>query len=540
MTIQRNRRVLLLALLLASISAVAAFLLISSRPDAVPAVVQAAPPAGEPVLVGARSIAVGEVLTGDDIEVAYVAPETKASRVLTESAQAIGEVALVAIPKGEQILAGSVGVSAAPAENTFARNVPLGMRAVTIASEETVGVGGFVLPGDRVDVIAGFELKPAVPGDTVEKRLGLGGSDELESESDGEPTNTGTPVSGDDAEESSEADDESFPMAELLLQDVEVLAIGQELDGAAAAAAAPDSEADTAPEDEGAAGRTSRAEAASVTLLVSPAQALRLLLAVQADGVFRLLLRAPGDTTVTELPPALITSGAMPMAPIQLVGANLIGKDLVITDARFRETSLPAGGTLEFEATVRNISSRFIPAGRGGAEPGHIYLTGQSWQSLEDGSPAGVYSLGITSDTADSQSYPWRWDLGEDLAPGQTATITGGIQVPNVPGVQRWWFGTLLQPGTVLEDGVASVEITIEPVASVVVIAGESDLLESPWPNAASVLKVPQGTRADVLDYQDGWFLIRSGTSEGWVLESTVANAVLPEAAAAGTPVPSS
>ena len=539
MTAKRNRNVLLLSLLLASVSAVLAFLLISSRPDAAPAVIQAPPPAGEPVLIGARSIAVGEVLTGDDIEVAYIAAEAMSPRALTESAGAIGEVALVAIPKGEQILAGSIGASTALEVDTFARNVPLGMRAVTIASEETVGVGGFVLPGDRVDVIAGFELKPVLPGDTVENRLGLGPSDELDSGSDGEPPSPGTPENGDEAEKSGETDDEAFPMAELLLQDVEVLAIGQALEGAAADAA-PDSATDTAAEEEGAADRTARAEAASVTLLVSPSQALRLLLAVQADGVFRLLLRAPGDTTVTELPPALITSGAMPMAPIQLVGANLIGEDLVITDARFRETSLPAGGTLEFQATVRNVSSRLIPAGRGGAGPGHVYLVGQSWQSLADGAPAGFFSLGVTSDTVGSQTYPWRWDLGQDLAPGQSATITGGIQVSNLPGVQRWWFGTLLQPGTVLEDGAAPSEITIEPVASVVVMASEIDLREAPWPSAASVLKILQGTRADVLKYEDGWFLIRSGASQGWVPESAVANAALPEAAALAPPAPSS
>ncbi|MBW3633595.1 MAG: hypothetical protein KY456_11285, partial [Chloroflexi bacterium] len=316
--------------------------------------------------------------------------------------------------------------------------------------------------------------------------------------------------------------------------DVEVLAVGQALDATAAAPTATAPETSTAvqtPE-----GPAPRPEAASVTLLVSPTQALRLLQAVQADGTFRLLLRAPGDATLTELPPALITNGAMEMEPIQLVGANLAGEDLVITDARFRQTSVPAGGILEFEATVRNVSSRLIPAGRGGAGPGHVYHTGQTWQSLDDVSPDGVYSVGVTSESAGSQTFPWRWDLGQDLEPGHTTTITGGIQMPNLPGVQRWWLGTLLQPGTVLEDGVATVEITVEPASAVVVLAPEIDLRESPWANAASVLNVGQGTRADVLDYQDGWFLIHSGRSEGWVPESAVANAVLPEPAAAATP----
>jgi hypothetical protein len=257
-----------------------------------------------------------------------------------------------------------------------------------------------------------------------------------------------------------------------------------------------------------------------------------LLLAVQSDGKFRLLLRAPGDVTTTELPPALVTSGGIQMDPFKLMGANLVEKNLVITDARIRQTTVPAGGILEFEVTVRNVSSQLIPAGRGGAAPGHVYELGESWQSLDDASPDGVYSVGLTSDSAEPRTYPWRWDLGEDLAPGQTATITGGMQVPNSPGVQRWWFGTLLQPGTVLEDGIAPVDVTIEPVSSVEVAAPEVDLRDSPWPSATSVLTMASGARADVLNYQDGWFLVHVDQTDGWVPESAVTNvALLPVAA---------
>jgi hypothetical protein len=395
------------------------------------------------------------------------------------------------------------------------------MRAVAIAMEETVGVGGFVQPGDRVDVIVSYELLPAKSDAPASAALeALGGLIDKD-------------LGGD-----SESDD-PFAVAELIVQDVEVLAIGQSLDGTAAAAPPPAPDAAAAPEQDPT-GPTPNPAATSVSLLVDSTQALRLLLAVQSDGTFRLLLRAPGDATTTELPPALVTSGGIQMDPFKLMGANLVEQDLVITDARFRQTTVPAGGVLEFEATVRNISSQLIPAGRGGAGPGHVYAAGISWQSLADAAPAGVYSIGVTSDTTDSQPYPWRWDLGADLAPGQTATITGGIQVPNVPGVQHWWFGTLLQPGTVLEDGVSPTAITIEPITTVVVVAQETDMRESPWPSAESVLKLAQASRAEVLDYQDGWFLVRSGGSDGWVSATAVANAALPEATAAATPVASS
>lgn len=520
MTARRNRNVLLLALLLASVSAVLAYVLISSRPADAPIIVQPAAPAGEPVLIGARSITTGEILTAGDVEVAYVASEVKSARALTESTQAIGKVAVVDIPKGDQILAGSVSTAASsdPAAATFARDVPVGMRAVAIALEETVGVGGFVQPGDRVDVIVSYDLLPVKPetpasgvlqvlGGLIDKDLG-------------------------------DRSDDPFAVAELIVQDVEVLAVGQSLDGVVTTAPPPAPDADPTSEPD-AAGPAPNPQATSVSLLVNSTQALRLLLAVQSDGTFRLLLRAPGDATTTELPPALVTSSGVQMDPFKLIGANLAEKDLVITDARFKQTSVPAGGVLEFEATVQNVSSRLIPAGRGGAGSGHVYAAGISWQSLAEAAPAGVYSIGLTSDATDSQTYPWRWDPGEDLAPGQTATITGGVQVPYVPGVQRWWFGTLLQPGTVLEDGIAPAEITIEPVTAVVVVAREAVLQESPWPGADSVMTLARGSRAEVLEYQDGWFLVRAEGTDAWVSETAVANADVPKAPAA-TPVATS
>jgi pilus assembly protein CpaB len=504
-TVERNRRVLFLGLLLATLSAVLAYMFIASRPDPAPTIVEVRPEVGEPVLLGARPIPEGTTITVDDIEVGYVAPAAKGSRALTDSVQAIGSVSLVAIPKGEQILASSIGSLPAPPPETFAKEVPVGFRAVAIAVDETVGVGGFVQPGDRVDVITSYDLLPAESGSPAEQALdAFGDLIDMDMGSDS---------------------DAPFAVAELIVQDVEVLAIGQALD--AAAPAAPPAEADAATSEQAPKGPTPNPKATSVTLLVDPTQALRLLLAVQSDGKFRLLLRAPGDVTTTELPPALVTSGGIQMDPFKLMGSNLAENDLVITDARFRQTSVPAGGILEFEATVRNVSSQLIPAGRGGAGPGHVYETGETWQTVEDGAPEGVYSVGVTSENAEPQTYPWRWDLGEDLAPGATATITGGVQVSHVPGVQRWWFGTMLQPGTVLEDGVAPVEITIEPVTSIEVTASEIDIQESPWLDAPRVLAVTRGARADVLNYQDGWFQIRFGQTDGWVPESAVTNTAL-------------
>jgi SH3-like domain-containing protein len=65
-----------------------------------------------------------------------------------------------------------------------------------------------------------------------------------------------------------------------------------------------------------------------------------------------------------------------------------------------------------------------------------------------------------------------------------------------------------------------------------VVIVPEAELRESPWPDAEIVSTAARGTQADVVEYQDGWFLVRANEREGWVPETVVANAALPAAAA--------
>lgn len=532
MIADRNRRIVLLGLLLATLAAVAAYVLIASRPAPPPTVVEVTPTSGEPVLVGAGFIPQGTVLEARNLEVAYVPAGARAERALTDAEQAVGKVALADIPAGEQIETTDLGDgdSAVVAGDTYARDVPVGLRAVTIASAETIGVGGFLQPGDRVDVVAAMELQPANPSMTLEDALGaLGGPAGNEGDGGDGGTDEGSAGGEEDAAD-------PFSMAELILQDVEVLAVGQAIDAeanaaAAGEAAAEDGEAAAAEtSEEGETGLAPNAAATSVTLLVTPADSLRLLLAEQAGAGFRLLLRSPGDTSRTELPPALITNGITNMEPFQLVGSNLIAQDLVVTGARFRETTVPAGDILEFEATVRNVSSRLLPAGSGGAEPGHVYAADETWRSLAEPAPAGVYTLGVTAANMAPQTYPWRWSLGEDLEPGQTATITGSIQAPLAPGVQRWWFGTLLQPGTVVQDGVAPVEITIEPATTVTVNVDEASLREAPWETAAVVETAARGAELDVLEQRDGWFLVRAGEGDAWVAAEAVLNAALAEA----------
>lgn len=139
-------------------------------------------------------------------------------------------VALTQIEQGAPIAQGMVG----PAHRLSYR-VPPFMRAVTVALDPIIGVGGFIKPGDRVDVVATF---------TVDK-----GS-----------------------------------IAKTVLQDVELLATGSQL---------------VAQEVEPETGKEAKSQAVpNATLAVMPSDAEKLILA-EARGKLRLTLRGADDTSYT-------------------------------------------------------------------------------------------------------------------------------------------------------------------------------------------------------------------------------------------------
>lgn len=72
--------------------------------------------------------------------------------VYTQTTDAIGKVAAAAIAKGEPITARRAVESLAG--STLASLIEAGKRAMTIRVNDVIGVAGFLLPGNRVDVLA--------------------------------------------------------------------------------------------------------------------------------------------------------------------------------------------------------------------------------------------------------------------------------------------------------------------------------------------------------------------------------------------------
>jgi len=127
--------------------------------SAAPKVTAAAPliaaPEGPKVLVAARALPVGTILTPDSVtyqpwpselvDNAYFLQEE------SEIDQLLGTVVRAPVTAGQPVTKGSL---VKPGERGFlAAALGPGMRAVTVPVSARTGVAGFVFPGDRVDVV---------------------------------------------------------------------------------------------------------------------------------------------------------------------------------------------------------------------------------------------------------------------------------------------------------------------------------------------------------------------------------------------------
>jgi pilus assembly protein CpaB len=106
------------------------------------------------IVVAARPLRFGAELTVDAVrEVPWTAEALPAGAFaqISELLQGGKRVVLTAIEPNEPVLA--IKVTGAGQRATLSALVGEGMKAVTIRVNDVEGVGGFVLPGDRVDVV---------------------------------------------------------------------------------------------------------------------------------------------------------------------------------------------------------------------------------------------------------------------------------------------------------------------------------------------------------------------------------------------------
>ena len=223
-------------------------------------------------MVADKDIGARTELTGGMLSVKQVPTDEALTGAYTDTEQVAGQVTRQDIQKGEQITASKIGPQTkAEREEGLSFIIPQGMRAFSVQVDETSAVGGLLLPGDLVDIIAIFD-----------------------------------------------EGDFDVNKAVTLLQNIEVLAVAQ---AAQESIPAPASEVTATPTPSGEAATTlgtrpedvkPNPDARTVTLAVTPEQA-QLLALTQAKGDLALSLRPFGDAAQVNLnETTLIPMGARP------------------------------------------------------------------------------------------------------------------------------------------------------------------------------------------------------------------------------------
>lgn len=104
------------------------------------------------VLVLERDVAVGARLVASDLREARVdAGSPLRTGTISSTEAAIGQYALFPMVAGEPLMAAKV--SSQPAGGGLAVLIPPGRVAVSVAVNDVIRTGGFITPGDRVDVL---------------------------------------------------------------------------------------------------------------------------------------------------------------------------------------------------------------------------------------------------------------------------------------------------------------------------------------------------------------------------------------------------
>nr|WP_031431267.1 Flp pilus assembly protein CpaB [Methylomicrobium agile] len=115
-------------------------------PKPEPASVERIAPEGESAMFAAHDIQAGQVITKDDLTTALVPARPVRSYATGDSL--IGRKAGTDIAKGEMVLS-----SHFPSHSQLALSLYPGERAVAVKVDEVIGTGGFIEPGDQVDVL---------------------------------------------------------------------------------------------------------------------------------------------------------------------------------------------------------------------------------------------------------------------------------------------------------------------------------------------------------------------------------------------------
>jgi len=116
-----------------------------------PVALRAAEPRGTQVVVAARDLPTGHMVTREDLELIDWPSNNVPEGFFRQPGEVIGRGVITTVRRNEALLATKVADKAAGGGLSIA--IPVGKRAVSVEVDQVIGVAGFVLPGTRVDVL---------------------------------------------------------------------------------------------------------------------------------------------------------------------------------------------------------------------------------------------------------------------------------------------------------------------------------------------------------------------------------------------------
>jgi hypothetical protein len=197
------------------------------------------------------------------------------------------------------------------------------------------------------------------------------------------------------------------------------------------------------------------------------------------DGGASLRAAPPPDGEYTIVAEAYDQVGASTRvtSTLRLENGGLPQVEITRHEVEFHPTSvLVLGETLYFTTTVTNVGT--TPVRTHGPEPETVYDSSENYNNYGEPIEDGAWRLGLDFEgnpVYNGRRYPYRWQLGQDdelteidgelyLMPGQTATITGGLRLLEMPPREApgFWVGLIHENVRFVEDFVGTQYITIE------------------------------------------------------------------------------
>jgi pilus assembly protein CpaB len=121
----------------------------------------AAEPRRASIVLTARSLPIGAVLTERDLKVVSWPAEAVPSGYVRSVKDAVGRGIITPVAENEPLLTSKM--STMDAGGGLPIIIRDGMRAMSVRVDEVIGVAGFVLPGTRVDVLLTLDKGPSRP-----------------------------------------------------------------------------------------------------------------------------------------------------------------------------------------------------------------------------------------------------------------------------------------------------------------------------------------------------------------------------------------